>query len=128
MEIQHYERRLGKRGYGKYRCWTRLFISNSNAVGKLCFFASKKGNIHEPAIVSQDKLKKPLKIWQDSSFDDSDWNKMHQALLGVIESEYGTARSIRDLKEFQAAGKSGTAELVSLDSKERIKKLEPQNY
>ena len=43
---------------------------------------------------------------------------MHDALLGVIESDIGTARSIRNLKDFQVAGKSGTAELVSLDSKE----------
>ncbi len=84
---------------------------------------AKKGKFYEPTIVSQDKTKKSLKIWQDDSFDDSDWNKMHQALLGVIESEYGTARSIRDLKEFQVAGKSGTAELVSLDSKEAYQEV-----
>ena len=84
---------------------------------------AKKGIFYEPAIVSQDKTKKPLKIWQDSRFNDSDWNKMHQALLGVIESDYGTARSIRDLKEFQVAGKSGTAELVSLDSKEAYQEV-----
>ena len=70
-----------------------------------------------------EKLKKPLKIWQDSRFNDSDWNKMHQALLGVIESDYGTARSIRDLKELEVAGKSGTAELVSLDSKEAYQEV-----
>jgi penicillin-binding protein 2 len=67
--------------------------------------------------------KKSLKVWQDSRFDDSDWIKMHQALLGVIESDYGTARSIRDLAKFQVAGKSGTAELVSLDSKEAYQDL-----
>jgi penicillin-binding protein 2 len=84
---------------------------------------AKKGIFNKPAIVTQDKLKKPLKIWQDSRFNDSDWNKMHQALLGVIESDYGTARSIRDLKEFEVAGKSGTAELVSLDSKEAYQEV-----
>ena len=84
---------------------------------------AKKGKFNEPAIVTQDKLKKPLKIWQDSRFNDSDWNKMHQALLGVIESDFGTARSIRDLKEFKVAGKSGTAELVSLDSKEAYQEV-----
>ena len=84
---------------------------------------AKKGAFNEPAIVIQEKVKKPLKIWQDSRFNDSDWNKLHQALLGVIESDYGTARSIRDLKEFQVAGKSGTAELVSLDSKEAYQEV-----
>ena len=77
-----------------------------------------KGQSIEPSLVFLDNQKKSLKIWQDDGFDDSDWVKMHAALLGVIESDYGTARSIRELKEFQVAGKSGTAELVSLDSKE----------
>jgi len=84
---------------------------------------AKKGKFNEPEIVTQEKTKKTLKIWQDNSFNDSDWNNMHQALLGVIESDYGTARSIRDLKEFQVAGKSGTAELVSLDSKEAYQEV-----
>ena len=77
-----------------------------------------KGQYIEPSIVAVSNQKKSLKTWEDKRFDDTDWSKMHQALLGVIESDYGTARSIRDLKEFQVAGKSGTAELVSLDSKE----------
>ncbi|MDC0442920.1 penicillin-binding protein 2 [Gammaproteobacteria bacterium] len=77
-----------------------------------------KGQYIEPSVVALGNQKKSIKIWKDKRFDDTDWSKMHQALLGVIESDYGTARSIRDLKEFQVAGKSGTAELVSLDSKE----------
>ena len=77
-----------------------------------------KGKFVEPSLVTIGSQKKSFKIWKDNRFDDSDWSKMHKALLGVIESDYGTARSIRDLKEFQVAGKSGTAELVSLDSKE----------
>ena len=77
-----------------------------------------KGQFVEPSLVALDDQKKSLKTWPDERFNDGDWRKMHQALLGVIESDFGTARSIRDLKEFQVAGKSGTAELVSLDSKE----------
>ena len=84
---------------------------------------AKKGISSEPSIVTFENTKKSLKIWQDDKFDDSDWNKMHQALLGVIESDFGTARSIRDLKQFQVAGKSGTAELVSLDSKEAYQEV-----
>jgi len=82
-----------------------------------------KGQFIEPSLVALGNQKKSLKTWQDERFDDADWDKMHQALLGVIESDYGTARSIRDLKEFQVAGKSGTAELVSLDSKEAYQEL-----
>jgi penicillin-binding protein 2 len=84
---------------------------------------ANKGTFYEPSIVTLDKTKKSLKIWQDNRFDDLDWSKMHRALQGVIESDYGTARSIRDLKEFQVAGKSGTAELVSLDSKEAYQEV-----
>ena len=82
-----------------------------------------KGKFLEPSIVILGNQKKSKKIWQDNGFDNSDWSKMHAALLGVIESDYGTARSIRDLKEFKVAGKSGTAELVSLDSKEAYQEV-----
>jgi penicillin-binding protein 2 len=82
-----------------------------------------KGQFIEPSLVALGNQKKSLKTWQNERFDDADWNKMHQALLGVIESDYGTARSIRDLKDFQVAGKSGTAELVSLDSKEAYQEV-----
>tara|TARA_B100001287_G_scaffold68799_1_gene56627 strand:+ start:1745 stop:3580 length:1836 start_codon:yes stop_codon:yes gene_type:complete len=84
---------------------------------------AKKGALNVPAIVTKDNAKESYKIWQDYRFNDSDWDKMHQALLGVIESDYGTARSIRDLKDFKVAGKSGTAELVSLDSKEAYQEV-----
>tara|TARA_Y100000591_G_scaffold158983_1_gene136689 strand:+ start:4342 stop:6177 length:1836 start_codon:yes stop_codon:yes gene_type:complete len=84
---------------------------------------AKKGTFTEPSIVAKDKTEKSLKIWEDKKFNESDWIKMHQALVGVIESDYGTARSIRDLKKFQVAGKSGTAELVSLDSKEAYQEV-----
>jgi penicillin-binding protein 2 len=77
-----------------------------------------KGKNIDLSLVASGNEKKSLQTWEEKSFDDSDWNKMHEALLGVIESDYGTARTIRNLKEFQVAGKSGTAELVSLDSKE----------
>lgn len=55
--------------------------------------------------------------------DNKDWINLHDALTGVIESDLGTARSIRDLKNFKVAGKSGTAELVGLDSKEAYQDL-----
>ena len=57
------------------------------------------------------------------SLGNKDWINLHDALTGVVESDLGTARSIRDLKNFKVAGKSGTAELVSLDSKEAYQDL-----
>ncbi len=95
-----------------YLAVTPMQLANYTAI------LATKGQFFEPSLVIFGNQEKSLKIWQDDGFDHSDWIKMHAALLGVIESDYGTARSIRDLKEFQVAGKSGTAELVSLDSKE----------
>ena len=95
-----------------YLATTPMQLANYTAI------LATKGQFFEPSLVIFGNQEKSLKIWQDDGFDHSDWIKMHSALLGVIESDYGTARTIRDLKEFQVAGKSGTAELVSLDSKE----------
>jgi len=95
-----------------YLATTPMQLANYTAI------LATKGQFFEPSLVIFGNQEKSLKMWQDDGFDHSDWIKMHAALLGVIESDYGTARSIRDLKEFQVAGKSGTAELVSLDSKE----------
>jgi penicillin-binding protein 2 len=95
-----------------YLATTPMQLANYTAI------LATKGQFFEPSLVIFGNQEKSLKIWQDDGFDHSDWIKMHAALLGVIESDYGTARTIRDLKEFQVAGKSGTAELVSLDSKE----------
>ena len=53
-----------------------------------------------------------------TNFSQGDWNKLHQSMTNVIDSPIGTSRRLKDLKSFQVAGKSGTAELVSLDSKE----------
>ena len=50
-----------------------------------------KGGIIEPSVVSSVKNEKSTKLWKTEGFSDSDWKKMHDALLGVIESDYGTA-------------------------------------
>ena len=47
-----------------------------------------KGKFLEPSIVILGSQRKSKKIWQDNGFDNSDWSKMHTALLGVIESDY----------------------------------------
>ena len=78
---------------------------------------ANKGQLIAPSIVqAKQKILKKETAYQ-VSLSNRDWAKMHDALTSVIEGE-GTARSIKSLKTFQVAGKSGTAELVSLDSKE----------
>lgn len=48
----------------------------------------------------------------------SNWSRIHQALELVVEGPTGTANRLSELKSFKVAAKTGTAELVSLDSKE----------
>jgi len=79
---------------------------------------ANRGKALIPLIVKEDQAISKIEAPKDIALSSQNWSKMHDALTGVIESDYGTARSIRDLKNFQVAGKSGTAELVSLDSKE----------
>ena len=79
---------------------------------------ANKGNLPSPSVVKVERQNLDLNQSQRVDLPNQDWVKMHDALTAVIESDFGTARSIRNLKNFQVAGKSGTAELVSLDSKE----------
>mgnify|MGYP006232199135 FL=1 len=52
---------------------------------------------------------------------DSDWQKLHDSMIGVIENPKGTAKRLRNLKNYIIAAKSGTVELVSTDTKEDYK-------
>ena len=79
---------------------------------------ANKGGALSPSIANVDHEAADLYQNNRISLSSGDWNNMHDALTAVIESDSGTARSIRYLKDFKVAGKSGTAELVSLDSKE----------
>ena len=79
---------------------------------------ANKGSLPAPSIVMVEDKKLKSSKSQGVTLSQEDWTKMHNALTAVIENDFGTARSIRNLKNFQVAGKSGTAELVSLDSKE----------
>ena len=79
---------------------------------------ANKGGALSPSIANVDNEAADLYQNNRISLSSGDWNNMHDALTAVIESDSGTARSIRYLKDFKVAGKSGTAELVSLDSKE----------
>jgi len=51
----------------------------------------------------------------------SDWNKLHQSMIGVIDNPKGTAGRLRSLKDYKIAAKSGTVELVSTETKEDYK-------
>ena len=93
---------------------------------QLAYYASiiaTKGKFYAPSLTSKDNQDMKLEYVHNKEISQTDWSQMHHALTDVVESDYGTARSIRNLKKFQVAGKSGTAELVGLDSKEAYSEL-----
>jgi len=79
---------------------------------------ANKGRFFKPSLVPFSQDDQQLQIWEDQNFSAFDWNQMHTALTDVVESDLGTGRRLKSLKNFKVAAKTGTAELVSLDSKE----------
>jgi len=57
------------------------------------------------------------------NFNQRDWRLLHKAMESVVESDYGTARRIRDQKDFLIAAKTGTGEIISLDSREEYERI-----
>ena len=67
-------------------------------------------------VYNKNKLKN-LSI-QSENISDRDWKKLHQSMIGVIDSPIGTAKRLQELKTYTVAAKSGTVELVSTETKE----------
>ena len=87
---------------------------------QLAYYSSilaKKGPMKELSLV-QNTVNNVNSTMSLNNFNSSDWIQLHKAMTDVIDSPAGTSRRLKDLKPFQVAAKSGTAELVSLDSKE----------
>ena len=87
---------------------------------QLAYYSSvlaNKGPINELSLIQNttDNINSSMHF---DNFQSSDWTQLHKAMTDVIDSPTGTSRRLKDLKSFQVAAKSGTAELVSLDSKE----------
>ncbi len=53
-----------------------------------------------------------------NNFKSLDWELLHGAMEGVIESNQGTARRLKDMKTFRVAAKTGTGELLGLETRE----------
>ena len=79
-----------------------------------------KGTINKFSFVKKDSLEEPDKLIS-SNIDVSDWEKMHESMIGVIDNPKGTAGRLRGLKDYPIAAKSGTVELVSTETKEDYK-------
>ena len=81
---------------------------------------ANKGSINKFSFVQgySDPIKDTIK---SNNIYVSDWNKLHQSMIGVIENPKGTAGRLRILKDYTIAAKSGTVELVSTETKEDYK-------
>ncbi len=81
---------------------------------------ANKGTSKELSFIHEKKDIKNLNIQLDNT-NDLDWKRLHQSMIGVIESPIGTAKRLQELKTYTVAAKSGTVELVSTDTKEDYK-------
>jgi penicillin-binding protein 2 len=81
---------------------------------------ANKGSSKELSFIHEKQDIKNLNI-QLNNTDDLDWKRLHQSMIGVIESPIGTAKRLQELKAYTVAAKSGTVELVSTDTKEDYK-------
>jgi penicillin-binding protein 2 len=83
------------------------------------FIANKGSNKRLTLIDSQTiKTQENLSL---KNILNSDWDKLHSSMIGVIDDPQGTAKRLKDLKTYTVAAKSGTVELVSTETKEDYK-------
>lgn len=81
---------------------------------------ANKGTSSELSFIREKQDIKNTNI-QLKNTKDLDWKRLHQSMIGVIESPIGTAKRLQELKTYIVAAKSGTVELVSTDTKEDYK-------
>jgi len=87
---------------------------------QLAFYSgllSKKGSLKKLSLIN-DNVGKETIVLPMTNITSKDWDKIHESMIGVIENPKGTAKRLKNLKSYNIAAKSGTVELVSLDSKE----------
>ena len=83
-------------------------------------FLASKGSIQGLSFINCETQNKQS-FKSSLSVDDSDWEKIHSSMIGVIEDPKGTAKRLKPLKNYVVAAKSGTVELVSTETKEDYK-------
>ena len=79
-------------------------------------FLATKGNLNKFSFVQDKDIDKNIFI--SNNINDTDWDNIHDSMIGVIESPKGTAGRLKNLKDYVIAAKSGTVELVSTETKE----------
>ena len=92
-------------------------VSTPIQLAKYAYIIANKGNFYDLSL-KKDLVKNEKKI-EFSKFSNDDWFKLHESMVNVIEGNTGTARSLREKKDYIVAAKTGTAELVSGDNREQ---------
>ena len=82
-------------------------------------FLATKGNLNKFSFVQDKDIDKDIFI--TNNINDTDWDNIHDSMIGVIENPKGTAGRLKTLKDYVIAAKSGTVELVSTETKEDYK-------
>ena len=82
-------------------------------------FLATKGNLNKFSFVQDEDIDKNIFI--SNNINDTDWDNIHDSMIGVIENPKGTAGRLKTLKDYVIAAKSGTVELVSTETKEDYK-------
>ena len=82
---------------------------------------ASRGDVRSPRLVkSINGVEKPSLQAEDSiEISAKHWVYMHQAMEDVVHSSRGTARSISKGLDYRIAGKTGTAQAISIDAEEK---------
>jgi penicillin-binding protein 2 len=90
---------------------------------QLAYYASVIANkgINKKLTLVDNQTVKILENLPLKNIQNSDWEKLHSSMVGVIDDPQGTARRLKGLKTYTVAAKSGTVELVSTETKEDYK-------
>ena len=92
-------------------------VSTPIQLAKYAYIIANKGKYSDLSL-KKDLVKNEMNI-QFNKFSDDDWYKLHESMVNVIEGNTGTARRLKEKKSYVVAAKTGTAELVSADSKDQ---------
>ena len=79
---------------------------------------ASRGDLIQPQIVkSINGVENPtIKVTESSKISDKYWNYIHESMRDVVHSNRGTARGINKDLTYNIAGKTGTAQVISINA------------
>ena len=82
---------------------------------------ASKGEIIKPQLIKAINGNKvePAKADKKIEIDSDYWDYIHQAMIDVVHASNGTGRVINKDLNYKIAGKTGTAQVISIDEKEK---------